>query len=120
MIVLALVFALQTDWRSSVPAMGWTRVTVSADDVVFIRPGPRPNLFWERVEIRNADSNGVRSTMSLVEVDCPGGRRRYVQGAYYTQPNLSGQPIHSDSNTEAWRYPGPGTVGADFFEAACD
>jgi hypothetical protein len=120
MIILALIFALQADWRADLPAMGWTRVAMSADTVVFIQPGPRPNLYWERMELREVASSGFRSAMSLVEVDCSGGRRRFIQGSYYRESSFGGPTILSNSDIQAWEYPGPGTIGAKFFEAACE
>lgn len=119
MIFLALFFAMQTDWPAALPAMGWTRAAESNEVVLFIKPGPRPNLRWQRHERRTVSSNGVRSMMSLVEVDCLGGRSRFIQGAYYGEPNLQGGSS-ADNVTTEWSYPLPGTVGADFFRAACE
>jgi hypothetical protein len=118
MIVLALLLAMQADWWTALPAMGWTRVGVSEDTALFIRPGPRPNLRWERQELRETE-NGVRSSMSLIEVDCPGGRSRSIQNTYYSQPNLAGPASFTDGETTRWRYASPDTIGARFFDAAC-
>jgi hypothetical protein len=120
MIILALILAIQTDWRDALPGMGWTYAAASTEAVLFIKPGPRPNLRWQRQEYRVATSIGVRSTMSLVEVDCPGGRSRFIQGTYYSQPNLEGRPLHSDNEAEGWSYPLPDTIGARFFKVACE
>ena len=58
------------------------------------------------------------SAMSLVEVDCPGGRMRYLQGAYYTQPDLGGS-VTTDTTITPWEYPPPDTIIARFFIVAC-
>ena len=62
--------------------------------------------------------NGVKSSTSLVEVDCPGGRTRVLQGTYYSQPNLRGSVVGVTDITQ-WSYPSPGTLGARFFIMAC-
>lgn len=59
------------------------------------------------------------SAMSLVELDCPGGRMRYLQGSYYPQSNLSGTGS-SDTIITQWTYPPPGTINARFFIDACE
>lgn len=119
MIVLALILALQVDWRHSRPSMDWTFVGASQDVVLFTRQGPQPNLRWERQE-RREGTGGALSTMTLVEVDCPGGRSRRIQGTYYDRPNLEGAVIHTNRSPSEWRYPAPDTVGESFFRMACE
>lgn len=118
MIILALILAIQADWRHSRVSMGWTFVAASQEVVMFTREGPRQNLHWQRQE-RREDTNGALSSMSLVEVDCQGGRTRYVQGSYYEKPNLEGSVIDTNSNVSEWRYPAPDTLNHVFFETAC-
>lgn len=119
MIVLALVFAFLPDWTDALLEKGWTRAAVSNEAILFIRPGPRPNLHWQRQESRDPDRNGVTSIVSLVEVDCAGGKSRFIQGTYFRQRNLNGV-VFSENVTEDWRYPAPDTIGDGFLKAACE
>jgi hypothetical protein len=118
MFVLALIFALQANWWDALPRKGWT--VVGGDDAVaiFIQPGPRPSLHWQRFERRTADL-GVRSSRVLVEVDCAGGRSRYIQDTYFSQPNLEGSVVDTSNTIGDWSYVEPGTLGEGFLRAAC-
>lgn len=119
-LALALSLVIQAGWQDARPNMGWTRTGSNAETVMFIKPGPRPNLYWQRHEARQASRTGVLSSMSMVEVDCTGGRSRFLQGSYYPEPNLEGTALHTDSSQTEWRYPAPDTLAATFFDAACD
>jgi hypothetical protein len=119
MVVLALLFAIQAHWTDPMPTHGWIFVGASDDNAVFIQPGPRPTLHWRRLELRRAQSTGLRSVRSLIQVDCAGGRSRSIQRADYSQPNLDGPTMATDSSIGDWTYDGPGTLGGSFLEEAC-
>ena len=120
MIILALIFAIQTDWQEALQNRGWNPVGASTGSVIFIRPGPRPNLHWERIEFRDPLAGGMMSAMSLHEVDCPGGRSRTLQTTTYSGRNLEGRTLGTVTETRGWVYAPPGTISESFFRRACE
>lgn len=117
MIVVALILALQVSWPSV--DRGWVLTGESDNRALFVKRGPRPNLVWMRQENIVTSSTGVRSIVSLVELDCPGGRSRFIQGSYYGQPNMEGPTLRSDTEVSEWTYPNPDTIAESFFAVAC-
>jgi len=104
------------DWRDSIKPNGWSLFQTEPNSEVYFRIGPAKAtptghpLIWMRQEYSPTfrEAEGIRSTASLLEIDCASGRQRLLQSSSFLKSNLN-EPV-SSSGPDAWSYPQPGTV----------
>ena len=102
----------------------WYAVNSDGDTVFYYDPatvkrnGPMRRV-WVIQDIKQPDSNGVRSRRGFEEHDCTEGRWRLLSTSTHTQPMAGGQVISSRSSTGEWTYIAPETVGGQLHNILC-
>ena len=119
-----LAAAIGPDWSSGrIAKAGWDVVGQDQDSLMLGRrlTGASPRRVEMRVEFNeglpNGDGPKVFTLVETIEADCAGARQRSLDGAVYTQNNMSGLRL-SDA-LSPWEPVRPGSMAAIIQQYAC-
>lgn len=74
---------------------------------------------WVMEDRRTIVPKSYLSSRSLHEYDCKEERVRVIQRENFSERKLSGSPLPSPDNPNAWLYAAPGTVAAQILNLVC-
>lgn len=105
-------------------AVDWMRIGGDDEsaiylDVANVREAPDGRRAWVLYELATPMPDGARSVRSLTEIDCAGGRSRYLQGEFFLQPKAGGGLVRSFHTATEWCHAAPGTIGMLVLQAVC-
>ncbi|WP_404822147.1 surface-adhesin E family protein [Brevundimonas pondensis] len=97
----------------------WTYIgeDVDGESLVLAQPFRLRGRVWVRFEYAKSTA-GVRSSRSLVELDCSQWRFRWLQSAHFAGQNLTSS-LRSNAQTSEWSYAAPNTMAEAFLNYGC-
>lgn len=107
------------------PAMAeWTIFSKTDNSDIYIEPLSLKKLedlrrVWVMEDRRTIVPKSHLSSRSLHEYDCKEERVRVIQREYFSERMLSGTPLPSPVNPNAWLYAAPSTVAAQILNFVC-